>query len=161
MNTDTSDLEAQLVAKIIESFSGSFPRPERVTNYRKSDPEDYDGVAQSVEDFYEGSSWDTINLSNVGGYVIAYLNREALLHYLPAFLIKILCDHRPHTDFTDRFFSVFGDLEYWGQNKQKLVEALSQEQQLLVYDVCTEVRVRTQHYYSEYQLISQMFGTKC
>ena len=161
MNTETSDLEVQLVAKIRKSFSGKFPRPERVTNYRKNDPEDYDGEAQSVEDFYESSSWETINLNNVGGYLITYLNTEALLHYLPAFLIKILCDHRPHTDFTERFFRVFGDLEYWGMNKPKLVAALSREQQLLIHDVCTEVRVRTQYYYTEYQLISQMFGTRC
>ena len=151
--------ELDLNSRINEVFSGSFARPGRVTVYKEDDPEDYDGEGESVEEFYSNKTWEEINLENAGGYLISYLNPDALLYYLPAMLKELLSTKRKFTDFEERFFSDFGDSRCWNSRMEYVFNQLNNDQKNLIYEVCLEVRKREGHYYLEIQQIEEKF--KC
>ena len=145
--------------RIDTNFSGFFTRPERVTVYKQNDPEDYDGEGESVEEFYMNKTWEEIKFDNVGGYLISYLNPDALLYYLPAILKELLSKKRKFTDFEERFFSKFGDPKWWDSRMEYVSSKLNNAQKNLVYEVCSEVRTRENRYYMEIQQIEEKF--KC
>lgn len=157
MIIEPSQQEIMLIKAINLSFSGKFHKPARVTEYKVNDPEDYDVEGESVEEFFKDYSWEDIDLKYASGYLLGYLNTDAFLYYLPAFLIKVLEDHKPDNDFTDRFFRTLCNLEYWGKNKSTLMSSLSNEHKSIIYLTCKEVSERALCYDTEFQSISKQY----
>jgi len=151
--------EKEIVTRVKDKFSGCFNRPHRVTSYKCSDSDDYDGEAESVEEFFSGKSWEEVDFHSVGGYLISYLTPEALLYYMPAMLIELLSTKRRFTDFEERFFSELGEPNRWGSRNEAVMNKLNQSQRNLIYEVCFMVSNREDSYNYEMFQIEEKF--KC
>lgn len=153
------DKDLQIIAEIEAAFDGCFERPARVTCYKINDPEDYDGEGESVEVFYNNREWKDVRFKNEGGYLISYLEAEAMLYYLPSILISILQEKDPRTDFTDRAFGDFGNPKWFNRKMEFVKNSLSTEQKRVLVKTFIEVNSWNNWYSQEIEFISKTF--KC
>ena len=148
----------ELISNITSAFKGYFKRPSRVTCYSENDPEDYDGEGESVEEFYRGSDWESISFKGAGGFLISYLEADALLYYLPAILIEIVSNKRPSTDFTDRAFTDFGEAQWFDKRMEDVLAKLTTQQKNVLVAAFNEVNSWDGSYYCETKFINEKYG---
>jgi len=134
-----------LLNKVKASFSLEL-LPKYITNYKKNDPEDYDGEGQSVTDHFKGKSWDKVEPL---GYALTYFTDEAFVYYLPAYLEYIIIHKHPKTDIKSSVFRAFSDVDYWNEKRQGILSYLSDYQKRLILAVLREVAAGSTSYRDE------------